>query len=138
MNMRMLGSQELSRRWGYIVDMVDRALHHGGGSVTSYGLFIQCLAAQAQCWISEDAYGSIKGVAITRYEEQEGTKFLAVVAATAPEIFAKHGDEVLATFEDFAKSTDCEKMVIYGRKGWVRALKQYGYEEPYVTLMKEI
>ena len=118
--------------------MVDRALHHGGGSVTSYGLFIQCLAAQAQCWISEDQYGSIKGVAITRYEEQEGDKFLAVVTATAPEIFAKHGEEVLAIFEDFVKNTDCDKVVIYGRKGWVRALKQYGYTEPYVTLMKEI
>ena len=137
MKVRMLGHEELARRWGNIVDMVDRSLAHGGGTTDSHILFVQCLASQAQCWVREDEWGIIHGVAITRYEQFDTMKMLAIVCTTSEGWF-EHGPSILTDLEEFARHTDCKRMVVYGRKGWVRTLKQYGYEEPYVTLMKEI
>ncbi len=129
--MKLLSGPELAEQWGDIKPLVDEALKHGSGTVTSYGLFIQCLGATAQCWIRDG------GICITRYENFENTKMLAIVACTYPGWFTD-GPDLLGTLEDFARASDCKKTVVYGRKGWARALKQFGYKEPYTVLMKEI
>lgn len=137
MNIRILGNDELARNWYRIVEDVEKALIHGSGSVTSYGLFIQCLASQAQCWVREDDFGSYKGIAITRFEQQEATKLLAITAI-AGEGWFEWGSDALKILEDFARAYDCKKTIVYGRKGWARALKKHGYSEPYITLTKEL
>ena len=90
---RLLSGPELADQWHKLKPLVEKALVHGGGVVTSHGLFLQCLGAVGQCWIRE---------------------------------------------EDFARFNDCKRTVVYGRKGWARALKQYGYNEPFITLTKEV
>lgn len=137
MDVQRIHGDTLARRWGEIVPFVEEALMHGGGSVTSYGLFIQCLGATAQCWVTEDEYGDITGVAITRFEQLESTKILAIVTTTCTDWFIG-GPEVLEMFETFAKEHDCKKVNVYGRKGWARALRNFGYYEPYTVLTKEV
>jgi|TARA_R110001599_G_scaffold209058_1_gene406264 hypothetical protein len=129
---RLLSGPELADQWHKLKPLVEKALVHGGGVVTSHGLFLQCLGAVGQCWIREEGE-----VCITRFEEIEGKKQLAVVACTSPGWFT-HGPEILKILEDFARFNGCKRTVVYGRKGWARALKQYGYNEPFITLTKEV
>lgn len=137
MRTRILGSEELARTWGNIVDMVDRSLVHGSGSVTSHHLLCQALSGIAQVWVREDEWGTIHGVAITRFEQFATFKALAICVTTSDGWF-KHGPEVLEMLEEFGRQSDCKKMMVYGRRGWKKALEKYGYKEPYMTLSKEL
>lgn len=130
--MRLLSGPELADQWHIIKPQIEEAMVHGSGIVTSHGLLLQCLGAVGQCWVREEG-----GVCITRFEEIEGKRQLAVVACTSFGWFS-HGPEILKVLEDFARFNDCKRTVVYGRKGWVRALKQYGYREPFITLTKEV
>ena len=104
MQLKLMYGDNLARRWGEVSPMVDQALLHGSGSVSTYGLFLQCVTEDAQCWIDEDEYGQIKGVAITRFEFLESTKLLAIVVTTCEDWFVG-GPEVLELFEEFALDT---------------------------------
>ena len=137
MNVRMIGGDELSRRWYLIVEHVERSLVHGAGDVSAYDLFIECLASTSQCWIREDKFGTIHGVAITRLKQCKQYSELVIVVTTSDGWF-DHGPEILEMFEDFARDMGCKYTSVYGRRGWKRALEQYGYREPFTTLMKEL
>ena len=137
MKVRLLGGEELARKWYLVVEHVERSLVHGTGDVSSYDLFIECLAATSQCWIREDEYGIIHGVAVTRIKECKQYKELVIVCTTSDGWF-DHGPEILEMLEDFARGVGCKYTSVYGRRGWKRALEQYGYSEPYITLMKEL
>ena len=129
--MKLLSGPELADNWHWIRPKIEEALVHGSGTVTSYGLFIQCLGAEAQCWVRDG------GVCITRFEYMEGAKQLAIVACTDNNWFSG-GPEILEYYEQFAKEQECGRVVVYGRKGWTKVLKPYGYHEPFVTLIKEV
>ena len=137
MRTRMLTGEELARRWYLIVEHVERSLVHGTGDLSSYDIFIECQQFVSQCWIREDEFGMIHGVAITRVLHHKQYKECVIVCTTSDGWF-EHGPEILTMLEDFARSVDCKYTSVYGRKGWARALKKYGYEEPFVTLMKEL
>jgi hypothetical protein len=137
MNLKRMSGDTLARRWSEIVPQVEEALMHGSGTVTSYGLFIQCLGAAAQCWVDENDDGDILGVAITRFEQSEATKIFAIVTTTHPDWFSE-GPDVLGFFERFAEAEGCEKVNIYGRRGWQRVLSKHGYHEPYTILTKDL
>jgi hypothetical protein len=137
MNLKRMSGDTLARRWSEIVPHVEEALMHGSGTVTSYGLFVQCLGASAQCWVDENDEGDILGVAITRFEHSEATKIFAIVTTTHPDWFSE-GPDVLGFFEGFAEAEGCEKVNIYGRRGWQRVLSEHGYYEPYTILTKDL
>ena len=137
MNLKRMSGETLARRWSEIVPHVEEALIHGSGTVTSYGLFVQCLGASAQCWVDENDEGDILGVAITRFEHSEATKIFAIVTTTHPDWFSE-GPDVLGFFEGFAEAEGCEKVNIYGRRGWQRVLSKHGYYEPYTILTKDL
>ena len=61
-----------------------------------------------------------------------------VIVCTTSEGWFEHGAENLELLEQFGRDQGCKYASVYGRKGWARALKPYGYEEPYTVLMKEI
>ena len=135
--MRLLGNEELARMWGQLVDNVDRSLHHGAGTLTSHSLFLECMSGNAQCWVREDEYGIVKGVAITRFEMSATKKYLAIVVTTDGDWF-DHGSDSHKILEQFAKACHCQRMAVYGRKGWTKVLKQFGYYEPYSTMIKDL
>ena len=78
MKVRLIGGDELARKWYLIVEAVERSLVHGTGDVSAYDLFIECLAASSQCWVREDEWGCIQGVAITRIKECKQYKELVM------------------------------------------------------------
>lgn len=45
---------------------------------------------------------------------------------------------VMSVMDSFAQDMCCDFIEVYGRKGWVRQLKQYGYNEQYTVVIKHI
>lgn len=45
---------------------------------------------------------------------------------------------VMSVMDSFAADSCCDFIEVYGRKGWVRQLKQYGYNEQYTVVIKHI
>jgi hypothetical protein len=135
--MRLLGNKELARKWYLIVDHVDRSLVHGAGSLTSHSLFLECMQGNGQCWLREDEFGMILGVAITRFEMSVNHKVLAICATTDNDWFS-HGNDSHNLLEQFAKRCNCQRMAVYGRKGWTKVLKRFGYYEPYSVMIKDL
>ena len=136
MEHRVLGHEELADRWGDLKDYVNESLIHGIGDVTAHDLFIECLQNISQCWVLEDE-DELVGVAITRILRYTKYSELVIVTTTTDNWF-EVGPRVLEDIEQFARDVDCKYTSLYGRKGWVRALKKYGYEQPYTILMKEV
>ena len=133
MGTRILSGPELADNWWRVKPFVERALEHGTGDVSAYDLFIECLGATSQCWVR----GDFDAIAITRIRECKQYKELVIVTTTGKGWFT-FGPETLLMIEDFARGVGCKFTSIYGRKGWARVLKQSGYEQPYITLMKEL
>tara|TARA_R110000782_G_scaffold116719_2_gene206787 strand:- start:2486 stop:2881 length:396 start_codon:yes stop_codon:yes gene_type:complete len=129
---RILSGPELADQWHIIKPQIEEAIVHGSGVVTSHGLFLQCLGAVGQCWVRDEG-----GVCITRFEEIEGRRQLAVVACTSYGLL-EFLTECMELFEEFAKLNNCKRTVVYGRKGWSKVLNKYGYHEPFITLIKEV
>lgn len=44
--------------------------------------------------------------------------------------------KALDLMETFAKSAGCEGVEIFGRKGWAKTLRDFGYKTQYTILMK--
>ena len=133
---KIMGGEELSLRWHECAPLVEKALAHGTGDITLYDIFIECLAATSQCWVEKDD-DKIVGVAITRVLHHKQYTELVIVCTTCEDWFIK-GPEVLEMIEDFARGYGCKYTSVYGRRGWLRVLKKYGYYEPYINLKKEL
>lgn len=47
-------------------------------------------------------------------------------------------DETMKAFAEIASEQQADVITVHGRRGWVRKLKQYGYEEIHTTVMKRL
>ena len=134
---RMLGSEELTLKWYLIEPKIKESLAHGAGEVTPYSLLVECMSANAQCWVLEDPEGELKGVAITKYVAQVGYRELCIVVCTAKGFLGTHGKEILDHFEEFGRESDCKYVSILGRQGWRKFLPEE-YVTPYQVYMRRL
>ena len=99
--------------------------------------------------ISEDFI--IEGLADGRYQAWDFDSCIVVTSVVSYENFSNlrinhvAGElpdgltaDILKKLENFASAVGCKSVEIIGRRGWVRRLKDFGYNEQYVTVMKEI
>ena len=134
---KIIRDKELALRWSEVEHMVSKALSHGTGDVTSFGLFKECLEDTSQCWVLENEDGIIDGCSITRILQYENHRELVIVTLTGKNIWASVGLSCLKLFEHFAKGVGCKYVSVYGRKGWSKLLPKE-YKQPYQIFMKEI
>jgi hypothetical protein len=123
-----LGSDQIDECWDEIAPHLYRLERLGQVSVdeTRDDLKTQ----RKQLWGYQD--GAILGICVTRITK-DGTCEIYGAAGTAGK---ERILEVHAAIERWAKSINCTKLRLQGRKGWFRLLK--GYEQTGVILEKEI
>lgn len=91
------------------------------------------LSGDALLWVATQDH-EIYGAAVTQLQAANGRKFCAIVAAGGTEMdlcLAQIGE-----IEDYAREEGCEAMMIFGREGWRRKLKDY--QQSAVVLEKEL
>jgi hypothetical protein len=71
---------------------------------------------------------------VANYENHSRLRICYAAGDLTDELIAK----ALDIIERFAAAVGCVGVEIYGRGGWVRRLKNYGYNQQYVVVMKRI
>ena len=94
--------------------------------------YAECQAGRAALWIALDGSQPV-GAAVTQCDGKEavialvgGVRILESIAATLPPI------------EAWASQCGAKRMAMDGRKGWVRALKPFGYRSEGTLVIKDL
>lgn len=125
-------SWEVPAIWGRIGDLVDRALAVDDGKYNKESVYRQLINSAYQLWVVH----SPQPIAffITSVIQADNGKELVVHWAAG-----ERSDDWLPWFsgvERWAASIGCERVRIYGRKGWQK--KMPDYRAKYVVLEKKI
>ncbi len=94
-----------------------------------------CLGSRTIVWIYYED-NQPKGLIladIIKFPLAKIFRFLLLLDVPLKEFIARTPD-----FEDFAMRNGCNRMEASGRKGWVRVLKEVGYDEDYATSSKAL
>jgi hypothetical protein len=121
--------------WRFAEPWVHRACEEGALVETPASYKERCVEESAQLWLIRDGL-QIVGACITEvYETPKG--LTCAVPVVASESF-EHIEPLFAFVEEWARSEGCVRMEGYGRFGWVRALKQFGWRPLAAVIEKDI
>lgn len=122
--------------WALAEPWVRSAVERGALIETSESYKARCTAESAQLWlIVQEA--RVVGAGITEiYDTPKGlTCAVPVLAAVSFEEALK---PLFETVEAWARTEGCVRLEGYGRPGWSRALKPYGWRPLSVVIEKDI
>lgn len=92
----------------------------------------EVLNGDALLWVVHN--GVIQAAVVTQLSINEGGKVCTIIACGGNGVLKVMG--LMDRIEEYAKREGCRSVLVYGRKGWVRALR--GYEPAAVVLRKEL
>lgn len=92
------------------------------------------LAGRALLWLVWREPDTIEAICITQIAHTEKSKVCTVIACSGTK--PRRWLHLLERIEMYARGTDCDCVRIFGRKGWLRLLKDYS--APKVILEKRL
>lgn len=111
------------------LDGIERALEVGGGTHAVLDMLRQVTDHEAQLWTAEDA------LIVTEVHDAPRLRELRFWIATGKR------DAVVALSEqvlEWGRKMGCQQAVFTGRKGWVRALADEGWEQWAVVMGRKL
>jgi len=108
-------------------DWIESALEYGGGTHLYEDIVKSIVAGEMQLWPAKD---SCLVTEITVYPQKK-VLHVFLGGGDLQEILGMHSDVV-----QWAISQGCESLTMTGRKGWVKALKNDGWQAQLVLLEK--
>lgn len=127
---------EIEANWHFAEPWVRSAVDEYALLETAESYKARCVDRSAQLWLIRD-HDQIIGAGITEiYDTPKGlTCAVPVLAAVSfDDVLKPLFDEV----EQWARAEGCVRLQGYGRLGWVRALKPYGWRPRAVEIEKDI
>ena len=135
-DIRIVLAEELSETWAYIKPHIQRALEHGLHETSAHDIFVGAMHGEYQIWeIRVD--GVVKNYGATRINQFKQHQQMQIVTSTG-EDWDDYGPEVLKEVERAALLSGCKYVSVWGRPGWERKLKTYGYQKAYSVVVKEV
>lgn len=121
--------------WHFAEPWVARACEEGALTETPESYKALCIAETAQLWLIQDF--QVIGACITEiYDTPKG------LTCAVPVLAAVNFDDAVVplfeTVEQWAKAEGCVRLEGFGRLGWPRALKRYGWRPLSVVIEKDI
>jgi len=136
---KVLSQEELALRWNEIKPYIDKAVEHGLEETSSMDMFIGAMNNTYYCVevIHDDITVSF---AMLRVNHFEGHSQLQIVTATAAsdDKWEEYAAESLEYAEQTAKQIGCKYVSVWGRPGWAKKLKLFGYNHTYTVMTKEV
>ena len=129
-------SQEIDEIWEACEPFIEQASKKGQSEMTSQDIYNFCKDAKMQLWIVFDSEANIKAVVTTEIINYPKKKVCRVVTLGGQEI-----DDWLhsiTVIEAWAEENGCHAMETFCRKGFIKKLEHYGYEQTYTVLGKEL
>lgn len=134
-NLIPIPAPEVEASWHLAETWVESAVEEYALLETPASYKARCLDRSAQLWLISDA-DQIVGAGITEiYDTPKGmTCAVPVLAARGMDCL----EALFDTVEAWAKQEGCVRLQGYGRLGWIRALKPYGWRPRAVEIEKDI
>lgn len=103
-----------------------------------HGMTVESLArdiasGSLRCWI----LGDFQAVFLTKLYQQAAGKIMCALSWAAGEDVTDKQREVLGRIEEYARDNGARGLEIMGRRGWERVVRDWGYRNFYVGLIKE-
>ena len=120
-----------------VKDFIGKALDRGHGEVSIDDIFFHVLQGIKQLWIVSDDKYKPMAAAITEINNypQKRVMRILMLAGSGLDIWC---EELENKFVEFAHKWQAKSIEVIGRKGWERQLKQYGYNQWYSYLGKDL
>jgi hypothetical protein len=133
-----LSAKDAVYYWDAVTPLIIKGLERTDGeySLKDYQDYIE--SQYWDLWIAVNLdTKEIQGVAVTEVVEHPNFNELLMRMVTG-----KHFNKFLlkteTQFQEFAKENNCKRLVLYGRKGWLRVLNKINWKEGYTVMTKNI
>lgn len=135
-NVSLVPQGEVPLVWDQVKDFLEGATDRTDGRVDIYDVQDELEMGSYQLWIAFTGTGEIVGAVTTRIIEYPQRRML-------------HGDmaggkglkdwqtKMLELLDQFAKDQKCSAFEMYGRRGWEKVLKPYGWDARQTVYLKE-
>ncbi len=129
-------SQEIDEIWEACEPFIERASKKGQSEMTSQDIYNFCKDAKMQLWIVFDSEANIKAVVTTEIINYPKKKVCRIITLGGKEI--DNWLHSITVIEAWAEENGCHAMETFCRKGFIKKLEHYGYEQTYTVLGKEL
>jgi len=133
-----LSAKDAGYYWDAVTPLIIKGLERTDGeySLKDYQDYIE--SQYWDLWIAVNLdTKEIQGVAVTEVVEHPNFNELLMRMVTG-----KHFNKFLlkteTQFQEFAKENNCNRLVLYGRKGWLRVINKINWKEGYTVMTKNI
>jgi hypothetical protein len=133
-----LSAKDAVYYWDAVTPLIIKGLERTDGeySLKDYQDYIE--SQYWDLWIAVNLdTKEIQGVAVTEVVEHPNFNELLMRMVTGKQ-FNKFLLETETQFQEFAKENNCKRLVLYGRKGWLRVLNKINWKEGYTVMTKNI
>lgn len=120
--------------WSIAKQYLEPSIKLSRGAFDAEDIYNLIIDKKAQLWGVHD--GDLKAVIVTEIIIYPKVKRLRLFLLGGHEM-CNWEDMVSDTFDRFAKENGCDGIELLGRQGWVKNLKQYGYEQFDTAMLKK-
>lgn len=122
--------------WGEVSEMLAPAVEHAKGETTLDAVFDSLMKDECKLIIARDG-GEIKACG-TIFMKMFPSKKVCQVSLCGGTDMKAWCDGALTIVEKISRDAGADAVYIQGRKGWVRRLKNLGYNEYSTLVVKEL
>ena len=133
-----LSAKDAGYYWDAVTPLIIKGLERTDGeySLKDYQDYIE--SQYWDLWIAVNLdTKEIQGVAVTEIVKHPNFNEL-LMRMVSGKHFNKFLLKTETQFQEFAKENNCNRLVLYGRKGWLRVLNKINWKEGYTVMTKNI
>jgi hypothetical protein len=120
--------------WPVVKPMLQRAIEYNDGDFDSNFVLSRLLDSTMQLFVGYNPKEIIYA-AVTEILPYQKVKALRIVLMGGKDIDSWVDTTI---FERFARSQNCARIEIVGRKGWIKKLETRGYKQTHYIVTKEV
>lgn len=128
-------SYAIEENWFLVKDLINSALDYSDYKFTEKSVRDACIRKEMQLWVAESKK-NIEACAVTQIVDYPGKKILIIMFAAGK--FVENWLPFIHILDKYAYHNGCRSIEIYGRKGWVKKLSPFGYEQIHAVYRKDL
>lgn len=128
---------QIVKCWSEIKPFVDEVVKYSNNEFTSDTVLEQMKRFELFPIVVYDDSEIISFATLEKITFETGKTVINIQLASGTRL-EEWRDSVITVANNLAKANGCEDVYIIGRKGWVRNLKQQGFEEVHTVLAKKV